>query len=185
MRLEDTEKALLQRFPEALALIVSKDVKGKVNLCPIGYFSLVTWEPKVWAVAIYKSHYSTKIIKDTNEFVLCLPAIQQVKDVLYCGSVHGWTEDKTKRINLKFIKSKKVKPPIIEGSIACFECKVIGKIKIEDHTLFLGKIVESYCSEKNWQDKIYNWDDKSLGIMQFGKKSMKISYSPQQSTKES
>lgn len=184
MRLTDTEEALKHRFPEAVALIVSKDKKGKINLCPIGYFSLITWEPKVWSIALYKSHYSTKVIDDTDEFVLCLPSIQQVKSVLYSGSVHGWSLDKTIKIDLKFGKSRKIRPPFIEDSIACFECKVIQKHIVKDHALFLGEVVSSYQSDKDWKEKIYNWDDKTLGTIKLGEKSEKIQYSPQASVKQ-
>ena len=94
----DTEAVVKHRFPEAVVLIVSKDKNGKVNFCPVGFFSLVAWKPKVWLVALYKKHFSTKVIKETKEFVLCLPSIGQAQDVLYCGSVHGWTVDKTKHV---------------------------------------------------------------------------------------
>ena len=148
-------------------------------MCPIGYFTLITWKPKVWAVALYKTHYSTKVINNTDEFVLCLPAIQQVDSLLYCGSVHGWKIDKAKNTNFKFTKSNRVKPPIVEESIACFECKVIGKHIVHDHTLFLGEVVESHISEKDRREKIYNWDDKRLGTIKLGDTSKEIQYSPE------
>ncbi len=179
MQLTDTEEAMKRRFPEPVALIVSKDKKGRVNLCPIGYFTLVTWEPKVWAIALYYSHFSTKVISDTREFVLCLPSMEQAKDVLYCGSVHGWKIDKTKHTNFTFKSALKINPPIIEDCVACFECRVLEKHTIKDHMLFLGEVVASYQSERDWQEKIYNWDDRHLGTIKLGGKSAKISYSPE------
>lgn len=174
------EKAVKKRFPEPVALVISRDSSGKVNLCPFGFFALMAWEPKVWAIGSYEKHYTTKVINETEEFVLCLPAIEQVEDVLYAGSVHGWEVDKTKQLkNLKFKKSKFVKPPVIEDSIACFECKVIRKIKIADHFVFFGKIVAAHQSEKSWEEKLYNWDDKRLGTMKLGKKYQEITYSPE------
>lgn len=179
IKITGTENALRHRFPEPLCLIISKDKKGKINLCPVGNFTLVTWKPKIWAIALYKTHHTTKVISETNEFALCLPAIGQVNDVLYCSSVHGWNIDKTKNIKLKLIKSSKIKPPLIDNSIACFECKVIGKQLVKDQMIFFGEIVTSYTSGKNWQKKIYNWDDKTLGTIKLGIQSKKIKYSPQ------
>lgn len=176
----NTEKIIKHRFPEPVALIVCQNSKGKINLCPIGFFTLVAWEPKVWAIGLDKTHYSTKVISETNEFVLCLPSIDQVKDVLYMGSVHGWNTDKTNNIAIKFKKSKLVKPPLVDDAIANFECKVIKKLKIKDHLVFFGEIVKSYESDKNWQDKIYNWDDKNLGTLKLGNRPMKILYSPEE-----
>ncbi len=179
LKSQKTEAAVKHRFPEAVAFVVCKSKEGKVNLCPIGFFTLVTWFPKVWAIALYETHYSTKVISETDEFVLCLPSITQVKDVLYCGSVHGWDIDKTENISLKFKESKRVKPPLVEDAVACFECKVIGKHVVKDHTLFLGEVVVSYVSDKNWQEKIYNWDDKRLGTIKLGENSAPIEYSPE------
>lgn len=164
----DIEKAVKLRFPEPVALVVSKDKNGKVNLCPVGFFCLVAWEPKVVAVSLYEEHFTPKAISETREFVVCLPSIDQVEDVLYCGSVHGWETDKTKKVRFKFLKSKFVKPPLIDDSIACFECKVTKQLKVEDHILFLGKIVAAHESGRSWEGKIYNWDDKRLGTMKLG-----------------
>ena len=172
----DIEGVVKYRFPEAVALIITKNKTGKVDLCPVGFFTLASWEPKAWVISVYKTHYTTSVLKDTKEFVLCLPSFEQVEDVLYCGSVHGWKIDKTKNIKLKFIQSKHIKPPLIDNSIACFECKVAEEYDAMDHVLFLGEVVASYESNKNWKDKIYNWDDKKLGTLKLGGKSKKINY---------
>ena len=184
MKQLDTEEVVKQRFPEAVALVVSKDTEGKVNLCPVGFFSLMAWKPKVWAIGLYESHYSTKVIGDTNEFVLCLPAMEQVKDVLYAGSVHGWHIDKTKQTHLTFLQSTHVAPPLIDGAIACFECKVVQKHIVFDHTVFFGEVIASHGTEKTWHDKVYHWDDTRLGTMQYGDLSVDIPYSPEGSVKK-
>ena len=104
--------------------------------------------------------------------------MKQVKDVLYTGSVHGWVVDKTKHVSFKYKASKFIKPPLIENSIACFECQVIKKEPMKDHWLFFGEIMASHESVKNWQEKIYNWSDKTLGTLKLGNNSAKIDYSP-------
>lgn len=175
----EIKKIVKKKFPEPLALIVSQGKNGKINLCPIGYFSLVSWDPKIWGIGLYKEHYSTKVISDTKEFVLCLPSFEQVNDVLYSGSVSGKDVNKAENVKLKFIKSKRVKPPLIDDSIACFECQVLKEIKIGDSILFLGKIVTAYESDKNWTEKIYNWDDKKLGTIKLGDNFQNINYSPE------
>ena len=175
----DIESGVLHRFPEALALIVSKDQSQKINLCPIGYFTLIAWEPKTWVIGLYEKHYSTKIISETKEFVLCLPSVEQAKDLLYCGSISGRKVDKTKSISLKFTPSSTVKPPLVEDSIACFECKVVQQRVIGDHVAFFGQIVMAYESGKNWRQKLYNWDNKKIGTIALGDKFNEISFSPE------
>lgn len=154
-----TEQAIKKRHPEGVALIVCRDNK-KVSVTPIGWFMLCNSDPRCWAISLFNKHYSHKVISKTKEFVLCLPSYSQKKDILYCGNVHGWDVDKFKNCKLKTVPSKKVKPPILENSIACFECKVFKTSNLEDHTIFIGEILTSYISDR--KDKVYNLGDHKL-----------------------
>ena len=153
------EEAVKKRYPEAVALIVCQD-KDKINVTPIAWFTLCNSNPRCWAISLYYKHYSHQVISETKEFVLCLPSYSQKDDILYCGSVHGWNIDKLKNCKLKTVPSKKVRPPIIENSIACFECQVIKTLDTGDHTIFIGEVSASYISDK--KDKVYNLGEKTL-----------------------
>ncbi len=184
MNITDIEEAVLKRFPEQVALIVSKDKTGKVNLCPVGFFCLTSWDPKIWLVGLYNSHFSTKIITETKKFVLCLPSVAQADDLLYCGQFHGWDRDKLKSISLKLTQTNAEGPPIVEDSIACFECDVIEQVAIGDHQAFFGKIIQAYTGEDDWKRKLYNWDDKRIGNITYGNDATKITYSPEASVEK-
>lgn len=184
MKVANIEEAVLRRFPEQLALIISKDKTGKVNLCPVGFFCLTSWDPKIWAVGLYHSHFSTKVISETKKFVLCLPSLEQAEDLLYCGQFHGWDVDKVKSISLKLTTTDPDNPPIIEDSIACFECDVIKELAIGDHKVFFGKIVVAHTGENDWAKKLYNWDDKRIGNIKYGDNSTDITYSPEAATEK-
>jgi len=159
VKIISTEQAVKRRHPEGVALIVCKD-NMKSSVTPIGWFMLCNSDPHCWAISLYHKHYSHKVISETKEFVLCLPSYSQKKDILYCGNVHGWDVDKLKNCKLKTIPSKKVKPPILKDSIACFECKVIKTCDAGDHTIFIGEILTSYISER--RDKVYNLGEHKL-----------------------
>lgn len=160
MKQVDSEKAVKMRYPESVALVVCKDKKGMVDVTPIGWSMLCNSRPRCWAIALYHKHYSHKVISETDEFVFCIPSYKQKKDILYCGSVSGWNVDKLKNCKLKITPSKKVKPPLIKDSIACFECKVIQKAKAPDHTIFIGEILAAYISDR--KDKVYNHGQRDL-----------------------
>jgi flavin reductase (DIM6/NTAB) family NADH-FMN oxidoreductase RutF len=153
------DEAIKKRHPEGVALIVCKDSK-KVSVTPIGWFTLCNSNPRSWAICLSNKHFSNKVISETHEFTLCLPSFTQKDDILYCGSVSGWEVDKLANCKLKTIESKKVKPPILKDSIACFECKVINAFNAGDHTIFQGEIVEAYVSNK--KDKVYNLGERTL-----------------------
>jgi len=154
------EDAIKKRHPEGVALVVCKDENGKVDVTPIGWFTLCNSKPRRWAICLYNKHYSHKIISETKEYSLCFPSYRQKNDVLYCGSVHGWDEDKLKKCKFKTVPSQTINPPIIEESIACFECKVVNTCDAGDHTIFIGEIVASYVSDR--KDKLYNLGERTL-----------------------
>jgi flavin reductase (DIM6/NTAB) family NADH-FMN oxidoreductase RutF len=158
MKQVDIEIAIKKRYPESIALIVCKDKDDKVDVTPISWFMICNDKPAYWAISLYNKHFSHHVISETNEFVLCLPSYSQKRDILYCGNVHGWNSNKLEKCKFQTIKAKKVRPPILKDTIACFECTVVQKIKISDHTVFIGKILVSYTSRK--KDKVYNYADK-------------------------
>ena len=159
MKLIDTELAIKKRHPEGVALIVCRDEK-KVSVTPIGWFTLCNSKPRCWAICLFNKHYSNHVISKTKEYVLCLPSYAQRKDILYCGSVHGWDVDKLQHCSLETIPAKTIKTPILEDSIACFACKVIKTCDAGDHTIFIGEIVESFISDR--KDKVYNFGERTM-----------------------
>jgi len=156
----DTEIAVKKRHPEGVALIVCKNKEGKINITPIGWFTICNSKPRCWAICLYHKHFSHKVISDTKEYVLCLPSYSQKDDILYCGSVHGWDINKLDKCKLKILSSKKINAPILKDSVACFECRVINSIDSGDHTIFIGEIVMSYISDR--KDKVYNIGERTL-----------------------
>ena len=78
---------------------------------------------------------------------------QLIKDTSACS---GRDTDKFSKFNIETLESKYIRPPLIKDAVACFECKVRGKLDTGDHTLFVGESLASYISEK-YQDRLYNF----------------------------
>ncbi|MBM2821057.1 MAG: flavin reductase domain protein FMN-binding protein [Candidatus Berkelbacteria bacterium] len=123
------EMALRFRHPEIVINVVTKSKEGKVDVTPLGWAMLGSSSPNTWAIGVYKKHYSHKSILDTKEFTVCIPSFSQAKDTLFCGANSGWKIDKLPQTNFKILPAKKVSTPIIEDSLACFECKLIDQTK--------------------------------------------------------
>jgi len=141
MKIDEIRKAMTAKYPEDVALIVTKDREGRVDVTPICYFMNASFRPypETWAISLWKNHYSTELIKKNKD--LCIPSFKQKKDVSFCGSVSGRYVNKLERCNFKLIPSKKVEPPMIKNCIACFECKVIKKMLVYNQMMFIGKVV--------------------------------------------
>jgi flavin reductase (DIM6/NTAB) family NADH-FMN oxidoreductase RutF len=160
MKQVEIKEAMKFRHPEIIVLIVTKSKEGKVDITPLGWAMLGSSEPNTWAIGVAKRHFSHKAILDSKEFTLCIPSYKQKDDVLYCGSVSGWQVDKLKNTKFKLIKAKKISIPLIENSLACYECKLINQMPTSDHTIFLGEIVAAHISGKN--DGLINLGSRNL-----------------------
>jgi flavin reductase (DIM6/NTAB) family NADH-FMN oxidoreductase RutF len=92
-------------------------------------------------VSIGKNRFSHRSIKESKEFVICYPNVDQEQGALYCGTHSGKNGDKLARSGLFTMPSTKVRPPTIKDCTAAFECKVVSAYDAGDHTLFVGEVV--------------------------------------------
>ena len=146
MKQVEIEEALKFRHPEIVVNIVTKSAERKIDVTPIGWAMLGSSNPNTWAIGIAKKHYSHKAITDTKEFTVCIPSFKQKKDVIFCGTHSGWDTDKLTKTKLKTLSAKKVATPLLEDSLACFECRLIDQMATSDHTIFLGEIIAAHAS---------------------------------------
>lgn len=159
--------ALSQKYPEPVALVTSSDKIGKDNVMTVAWFMQTSLKPELLAISIGKTRFSHNLIYDTNEFVLCFPSSKQVKAVLYCGTHSGRNVDKFAETGLKKLKAKYVKPSLIDGSIACFECKVVKRVETGDHTIFIGKILTAHMFHKENKMKLFNFGKGILRCLKY------------------
>lgn len=168
MKKTEIEEAMKFRHPEIVVNVVTKSKEAKIDVTPIGWAMLGSSNPRTWAIGIAKKHYSHKAILDSKEFTINIPSFEQRVDTLYCGRVSGWDEDKLSKTNFKTIDSKSISVPILEDSLASFECKLINQMETSDHTIFLGEILNAYISGGN--DGLINVGHSTLARFERGKK---------------
>jgi len=156
------EEAIKKKFPEPVSLVVCLDEGGMVDITPVGWFMMCNFTPKSWAISLNHSRYSHEVISQTNEFSLCLPTFVQKDDIIYCGTHSGRDVNKLENTSFETMPASKIKAPILKKCIAGYECKVVDKLKLSDHTIFIGKVLASYVTDE--MEKIY-----SLGDLKFVK----------------
>jgi flavin reductase (DIM6/NTAB) family NADH-FMN oxidoreductase RutF len=112
-------------------LLVSTSKQGKNNVMTIGWGLVgVFWGKPVLLISVSPSCYTHEFIEETGEFTVNVPE-ENMKDVVeYCGEVSGREHDKFSECKLTLLKSKIVKPPIIEQCKLHYECRVIHKIDV-------------------------------------------------------
>ncbi len=128
-------------YPMRTFLIVSGTAE-KPNVMTADWVTPLSINPPLLGVAIGHTRFTKRLIDEHGEFVVSVPTIELLKDVWIAGTVSGADVDKTERLSLTFIPSKKVKVPSIKECQANLECKVVKDVETGDHILYVGEIVE-------------------------------------------
>jgi flavin reductase (DIM6/NTAB) family NADH-FMN oxidoreductase RutF len=92
-------------------VVVSVGTMEKANLITIAWASTVCAEPPCLSIAVRKTRYSFKFIRETREFVINVPNTDLLKIVDFCGCVSGSKVDKAKTAGLTLKPSQKVTVP--------------------------------------------------------------------------
>ena len=129
-------------YPYVLAVTIDKNERA--NIIGLGWWTIVSWNPRMIAISIGKGRYSRECVEHCKEFVLCFPSSMQKKEAWMCGTKSGKNTDKSKETGLKLIPAKVVAPPLIDGSVVAYECKVVKTLEVGDHFLYVGTIVASH-----------------------------------------
>ena len=92
-------------------------------------------------VSVAKHIVSHDLIEEAGEFALNVASTKQVKLAKQLGFTHGREVDKFKKFRVSKMKGKKVKAPLIKGSFAHLECKVITSLSAANYVIYLAEVL--------------------------------------------
>ena len=107
----------------------------------------VSYEPGLMAVCINPRDATHANIAKTKEFGISLCASDQNVISSISGNYSGKNYNKIealKELGFKFFKAKKINVFLVEDAAMNVECKLVEKIKLGDHTTFVGEVIELY-----------------------------------------
>ncbi len=149
MSKSEVDLSLTYRFlyPRHVVLVSCAGKDGKANIITIAWSMPVSMNPPMVAISVTPQRHSYKLIEETQEFVINIPTMDILREVLFCGRVSGKEVDKFKESGLTSAPAKIVKCPIIKECVAHLECKLHSKIVTGDHVLFVGNVLSAYVNE--------------------------------------
>ncbi len=139
--------------PKLTVLLTCADNTGKANLITLAWTMPISMNPPLLAVSIAPRRHSHKLIEETKEFVINIPTMEFVKEILFCGRRSGRDFDKFKETKFTPLPAKTVRVPIIKECVAHLECRLYERITAGDHSLFIGEIQAAYADENAFTDK--------------------------------
>ena len=147
-------QALKRKYPEWIDLVVSRGAIGgeegaaAVNVMPVGWSTIASGTPLLYAVAINAHHHTTRLIRETREFVVAAPSAAMAAAALYCGTHSGRDGDKIKPSGLQLAEASSVRVPLLKGAVYNLECTLHAEVESGDHVLFIGQVVAAHLDDQ-------------------------------------
>lgn len=111
-------------------------------------------------MSIHPVRHTYGLIKKYKEFVISVPTIDMLRDVLIAGRSSG--PEKLKKMSVTFIQSKEVKTPSIKEAAANIECRVVEEKSYGNYAFFAAEAVNFVQNEEAFKN---NQPDVKLGFM--------------------
>jgi flavin reductase (DIM6/NTAB) family NADH-FMN oxidoreductase RutF len=134
--------------PKITFFLTSIGRDGSPNVMTCAWATPASEEPPVVVVCVSKEHYTTKLIRQTKEFVINIPTKRLLKELWTCGKTSGRDTDKFQKANLEILKAKKVKAPIIKNCIGHIECRLWKTVDAGECYAFFGKVLSASADDK-------------------------------------
>ena len=140
--------------PQLVGLVSSMDKQGKPNVATLAWITTVSADPPLISIAVGRTRYTHECINARKEFVLNLPTMDILKEVMIVGSTSGREEDKFEKSDLTPMESIAIKTPGVKECVSHLECKVIDTKEAGDHTIFIGKVIATTCDLEGIKDGV-------------------------------
>ncbi|MGE5471519.1 MAG: flavin reductase family protein [Bacteroidota bacterium] len=140
MRQLELSKAFTLIEPGPVVLVTTHDGE-KDNIMTISWTMVMDFTP-ILAITTGAWNYSFAALRKTRECVIAIPTVDLVDKVVGIGTCSGIDTDKFAKFKLTPLRSRFVRPPLIEECLANIECKVTDIL--EPHNIVVLEAVAAY-----------------------------------------
>ena len=126
--------------------LVGVIVDGKPNFMTAAWGGVANGEPPMISVAIRPSRYTHRGISQNSTFSINIPSVDLIKETDYCGITTGAKVNKAEACQFSVFYGKVGNAPLIEQCPINLECKLVHTLKLDTHSLFIGRIEETHIS---------------------------------------
>lgn len=135
-------------YPLPAVLISVADSAGNVNLFTVAWTGTVCSDPPMVSISVRPERYSYHMIEETGEFVVNLTTKSLAYATDYCGVRSGRDTDKWREMKLTPLKGEHVQAPMVAESPVNLECRVMQRLELGTHTMFLAKVLAVHVDER-------------------------------------
>jgi flavin reductase (DIM6/NTAB) family NADH-FMN oxidoreductase RutF len=133
-------------YPVPVVLITTGGMQPNVMTC--NRIISCSAEPPRLAISVRSIRYSHRLIRETGEFVVNIPAPEQQLLTDYLGVVSGQKENKIEIAGLHLEPALHLKTPLLAVCPVSIECSVELALDLDSHTLFIGRVLAVHVEER-------------------------------------
>jgi len=134
------------------AVLVSCGLE-RPNIITLAWVGTLCSDPPAVGIGVRPERFSHRLIAESGEFVVNLPRADQVGIVDYCGHVSGREVDKWAACRLTPAPASQVRVPLIAECPVALECRVIHRLMLGSHDLFVGQVLAVQADEEVLADQ--------------------------------
>lgn len=134
------------------AVLVSCGVE-RPNIITLAWAGTLCSDPPAVGIGVRPERFSHPLIAESGEFVVNLPRADQVSIVDYCGHVSGREVDKWAACGLTPAPASQVRVPLIAECPIALECRVLHRLALGSHELFVGQVLAVQADEEVLADQ--------------------------------
>ncbi len=127
--------------------LVGANVDDRPNFMTVGACGVANLEPPMISVALRHERYTLKGIRQNMTFSVNVPSTDLIKETDYCGLVSGSDVNKVETCKFKVFYGKLDSAPLVEQYPVNMECSVMHILRLESHSLVVGRIEETHVLE--------------------------------------
>ncbi|MBS3819104.1 flavin reductase family protein [bacterium] len=144
-----------------MVVMVSCAYKDKANITTCAWQMPLSKKPPAAAVALDKDHFSSDLMRESEEFIINIPDWSILDQVVKCGSWSGWNVDKFAETGLNSEKAHSlVNIPKVKECVGALECAVFDIKDVGDHHLFFGEVISAEAEEDYFKEGF--WDTRKV-----------------------
>ena len=143
---------LLSPVPAVMVSCYDKKL-NKNNIITIAWTGVVSSNPPMVSISVRPNRFSYRILVESSEFVINIPSVNQLKELDYCGVVSGENVDKFEATGLTPRRATKVKASLIDECPVNLECKIVKRMELGTHTMFLAEVVAVHADGELMREK--------------------------------
>lgn len=144
-------------LPSPVLIIGTYGPDGKPNIMNAAWGGIACSKPPCISVSLREATLTYHNILQTEAFTVNFTSEKFQKEADYVGIVSGKEVNKFKETGLTPVRSELVNAPIVQEFPYAMECKLIKKVELGSHTIFVGEILgisadSEMLNEKNLPD---------------------------------